>query len=188
MFCLMVAASSTKQNFLNRSRPSPFVRHVWKGNICENSYRTQARLTGPVWRFRRCEWLYPEVCPPRCPSSRACSARTACSAAGCTCARGTAASVSPCWCRRRCESLGRASREPGGRAEQSCRWSPENENKGSGRACLWEWVIFVTDKLDRVQTKLYYNKVNLLCSVNLMLRPQQPLSSVCQREATLVLF
>lgn len=85
-----------------------------------------------MWRFHQCGWPCLEVCPPRYPSSRACSAQTACSAAGCTCARGTAASASLCWCRRRCEWSGTVNRAPDGKAGRSCRWSPGNDMGGGG--------------------------------------------------------
>lgn len=102
-----------------------FIKNAEVRLSCHSGYMS-ARLTGQVWRFHQCGWLCLEVCLPRSLSSRACLARTACSAAGCTCARGTAASASPCWCRRRCESLGTASRAPGGKAARSYLWSPGN--------------------------------------------------------------
>lgn len=98
-------------------------------------------LTGQEWRFRPCGWRCPEVYPPRYPSSRGRSAQSACSAAGCTCARGTGASASPCWCRRRCAWSGKASRAPGGTAGQSCPWSPTSYKnrrmKPENASLLW---------------------------------------------------
>lgn len=81
-------------------------------------------LTGQVWMFRWCGWLCRGGCPPHCPSSRAHLARTACTGAGCRCARGTEASAWPCWRQHRCAWWGKWSKAPGGRAKQSCLWSP----------------------------------------------------------------
>lgn len=93
-------------------------------------HRTCKRLlTGQEWRFHLCEWPCPEECRPRCPSSRERSARTACTAAGCTCARGTAASAWLCWCPHQCEWWGKASRAPGGTAGRSCPWRPEEKKR-----------------------------------------------------------
>lgn len=108
--------------FLQQNRelkPSAFV----KGLVCARAW-----LTSRVWRSHHWRWPCRGKCPPRCPSSRARSAPTACSAAGGTCARGRAASASPCWCRRRCAWWGTASRAPGGRAGRSCPSSPGERN------------------------------------------------------------
>lgn len=99
-------------------------------------------LTGLGWSSRRWGWSCRGKCPPRSPSSRARSAPSACSASGCTCARGTAASASQCWCPRRCAWSGMASRAPGGRGVRSCPSSPGEMVEEERKESEWKALIF----------------------------------------------
>ena len=92
----------------------------------QQSTESALSLTGQEWSSRRCGWWCRGRCPPRSLPSTARPAPSACSAAGCRRAPGTAASAWQCWCPRRCAWSGTESTAPVWRAARSYRWSPGN--------------------------------------------------------------